>query len=173
MGLLDQILGSVLGRSSAGGGMGGGLGSGLGRGGGMSSVLMALLPVVLGMIANRGAGSGRSPGPGQGPGGLGGLGGGLGGLLEQFTKKGYGDQAQSWIGTGPNQSLPMEALSDVFGDDQLAHIASQAGVSQDEARQGLSQLLPEVVDHFTPQGQLPPVDQLLASIDDYGRQLPR
>jgi uncharacterized protein YidB (DUF937 family) len=96
--------------------------------------------------------------------------GGLSGLLEQFTQKGYGDHAQSWVATGPNQSLPPQAIDDVFGND-LDNIASQAGVSRDEARQGLTQLMPEVVDHFTPQGQLPPADQLLASIDNYERQL--
>ena len=172
MGLLDQILGNVLGRSGAGRG---GPGGGMGMGGGMSSVLMSLLPVVLSLLANRGTGSSRPPasGLGGGIGGLTGMGamGGLGGLLEQFTRKGYGDHAQSWVGTGPNQSLPPAALDEVFGADQLAQIATQAGVSQDEARQGLSQLLPEIVDHFTPQGQLPPSDQLLVSIDDYERQL--
>lgn len=61
----------------------------------------------------------------------------------------------------------------MFDGAQLAQIASQASVSQDEARQSLSKLLSEVVDHFTPDGQLRPTEQLLASIDDYERQLPR
>lgn len=194
MGLLDQILGGVMGRSSGGGGLGGalgggglgglggGLGGGIGRGGAMSSVLMSLLPVVLGMLANRGPGRSAASGlasegagaPGDlpGMGGMGGLG-GLSSLIEQFTQKGYGDHARTWVGTGANRSLQPQALTDVFGEDQLADIASRAGVSTDEARHGLAELLPEVVDHFTPQGQLPPTDQLLASIDDYERRLPR
>jgi uncharacterized protein YidB (DUF937 family) len=168
MSLLNQILtglaGNALGRpnlpQSSGGGSGG--------------VIAALLPVVLGMLANRqgGMGGGLFPGSAGTGGGLGGAG-GLGGLLEQFTQRGYGRQASSWVGTGPNEPLPPEALSDVFGQQQLADIASQAGVSEDEARTGLSQLLPEVVDHFTPGGQLGPQEQLLASIDDFARQMPR
>ncbi len=186
MGLLDQVLGGLLGRSGSGGlggALGGALGGGMGggRAGGLSPVLMSLLPVVLGMLTSRGGGSGGSLSSGVGGGGLGGLGGlagmggagGLGGLLERFTQKGYGDHARSWVGTGANQSLPPEAVSDVLGEEQLSHIAAQAGVSQDEARQGLSQLLPEVVDHFTPGGQLPPDDQLLASMEEYQRQLTR
>ncbi|MEO6363452.1 MAG: YidB family protein [Caldimonas sp.] len=172
MGLLDQILGGVLGRSAGGGAMGGGLGRGTPGGGVLGSVLMSLLPVVLGMLVNRGTGSRRGLTSEPGAGDSNAMG-GLGGLLEQFTQKGYGDHARSWVGTGANEALTPEALSHVFGDEQLADIASQAGVSQEEARHGLSELLPEVVDHFTPQGHLPPADQLLASIDEYQRRLPQ
>jgi len=158
MGLLDQILGglggagrSPMGRSAGGSGMGG--------------ILMSLLPVVLGMLANRAAGAGRA--------GSGSSGGGLGGLLEQLTQGGYGRQAQSWVSTGQNEAIDPDALAQVFGNDRIAQIAAQAGVSEDEARGGLAQLLPDVVDHFTPDGKLPPMDQLLASIDDYQRRIGR
>ncbi len=170
MGLLTQILGGLAGNA---------LGrSPVGRaGGGTSRVLMSLLPIVLGMLANRQPGR-PSAIADVGGGGLGGAGavgglGGLGGLLEQFTQKGYGGQADSWVSTGANQPLPQEALDKVFGNERLSQIAAQAGVSDEEARTGLAELLPEVVDHFTPQGQLPAGDQLLASIDEYEQQMPR
>lgn len=172
MGLLDQILGGVL-----RGGAGGANLPGLGRGGLGGNVLMALLPVVLQMIAQRQRGSGAGGGlggvlgGGQGGGMGGGLGGGLGGLLEQFTRRGYGGQAQSWISTGPNEPLPPQALDDVLGHDQIADIAAQAGLGEDETREGLAQLLPDVVDQLTPSGQLPPQDQLLASIDAFEQRL--
>lgn len=136
---------------------------------------MALLPVVLGMLANRGAmGGGASSGAGAGPlGGLGGLGGmgGLGALLERFQQSGYGDQVQSWVSTGENQPISPDALTQVFGANELSQIASQAGVSEDEARTGLSQLLPQMVDQLTPRGQVPESDQLLSSIDQFEREL--
>jgi uncharacterized protein YidB (DUF937 family) len=144
---------------------------------------MALLPVVLSMLANRAGGAtmgrGAMRGSGLGGGGLGGLGGlgamagmgGLGALLQRFEQKGYRDHVQSWVSTGENQPIAPEALSEVFDGDQLSQIASQAGVSEDEARTGLSELLPQVVDHLTPQGQLPESDQLLSSIDDFEREL--
>jgi uncharacterized protein YidB (DUF937 family) len=180
MGLLNSILGGIatnaLGRSSTGGLRG------LGAGGGRNTILLALLPVVLRMLANRrgGAGAGRTGLPGfglnAGAGGLGGLGalaglGGLGALLQRFQQKGYGDQAQSWVSTGENQPIEPDAVSNVFDGNELSQIASQAGVSEDEARTGLSQLLPHVVDHLTPLGELPEPDQLLSTLDDAEREL--
>jgi uncharacterized protein YidB (DUF937 family) len=177
MGLLDQILGGLT---------GGAAGNAPDRRGGMGSrVLMALLPVVIGMLSHRGGGLGGMSGmrvSGGGLGGLGGLGGmgglggagglgGLGGLLEQFTNKGYGAQANSWIGTGPNDALSPQAVGDVFGEDQIAQIAQQAGVSPDDARNGLTELLPPLVDHLTPGGEVPGFDQMSSSVDEFVRRL--
>ncbi|VTU41160.1 hypothetical protein H4CHR_05895 [Variovorax sp. PBS-H4] len=154
MGLLTQILGGLAGNALGG--------RDPRRGGGMSPVLMALLPVVLGMLNQR-----RQQGGGAGHGGMG----GLGDLLSQLTHKGYGRQADSWVGTGANEALPPNAIDEVLGQDQLHQIAQQAGIGDDEARSGLSELLPEVVDHFTPEGSLPAGEQLSASVDDYLRRL--
>jgi uncharacterized protein YidB (DUF937 family) len=191
MGLLDSILGGIAG-NVLGGRSSSGMG-GMGRDrGGQSNILIALLPVVLSMLANRGGGgvggnASRAPGLGAdggllgtlggmagmgGTGGMGGLG-GLGALLERFQQQGFGDQVQSWVGTGQNEPIPPDALSQVFGSDQLSQIAAQAGVSEDDARMGLSQLLPEVVNELTPQGQLPNPDQLRSTLDDFARQLQR
>src|SRR3712207_9553736 len=41
-------------------------------------------------------------------------------------------QVQSWIGTGANEPIPPDAISQVFDRDQLSQIASQAGVSRSE-----------------------------------------
>jgi len=154
VGLLTQILGGLAGNALGGR-------DGQRRGGGMSPVLMALLPVVLSMLSQRGR---------QGDGAAGGLG-GIGDLIGQLTQKGYGRQADSWIGTGPNEGLPPQAIDEVFGQDQLHRIAQQAGIGDDEARSGLSELLPDVVDHFTPGGSMPEGNQLSASVDDYLRRL--
>jgi uncharacterized protein YidB (DUF937 family) len=197
MGLLDSILGGIAGNLGGSSGTGGMAGQGRAAGG-QNNILMALLPVVLSMLASRGGGPmtgntargsglGASGGGllgalgglggmgGTGTGGMGGMGGmgGLGALLELFQQKGYGDQARSWVGTGQNQPIPPDALSQIFGGNQLSQIASQAGVSEEEARTGLSQLLPQVVDELTPQGQLPEPDQLNSTIDGFMRQLQR
>jgi uncharacterized protein YidB (DUF937 family) len=159
MGLLDELLGGLA---------RGGLGQGVDRspspaGGGTATVLMALLPVVLAMLANRqGGGS-----PGAGAGGLG----GLGGLLDQLRSTGYAAQADSWVGTGDNLPISPDVISQVFGRDGLSRIAAQAGVTEDEASAGLSQLLPNVVDRVTPEGRMPDFDSLVASVDDLQRRL--
>ena len=79
--------------------------------------------------------------------------GGLGGVLEKLNQGGYSQHAQSWVGSGQNLPLPRDAIRDVFGQGGLAKIAQQAGLSEDETSAGLAQLLPEVVNHVTPQGR--------------------
>ena len=164
MGLLDQILGGMSGNVSGQSRMGDE------TGGGMGNALVALLPIVLSMLANR---QGAGMGGGSSLGGMGGAGGagGLGSLIEQMTRSGYGQQAASWVGTGTNEPLSPNAWSDVLGSDRLTAIATQAGLSEEQTRTGLSDLLPDVVDRLTPGGQMPATDQLLSSIDDYERRI--
>lgn len=97
--------------------------------------------------------------------------GGLGGILEQFQRAGYGDQARSWVGTGPNLPISPEVMAQVFGRDGLAQIASQAGLSEQQASAGLTEVFPEVVDRLTPQGEVPDLDALSASVGDLQRRL--
>ena len=160
MGLLDEILGGVLGAA----GQAPMRGRGQTAGGGMSGVLMALLPVVLGMLANRGGGI---PQAGAGPGGMG----GLGDLLDRFRNAGYGDQANSWVSTGQNLPISPDIIGQIFGQGGLGEIARRAGVTQQQASEGLSQLVPEVVDHLTPGGQVPDLDQLSSSVDSLLRKM--
>jgi uncharacterized protein YidB (DUF937 family) len=174
MGLLDSILGGIaqnaLGRSGGLSGLGG-----LGRSGGQSNVLMALLPLVLAMLSNRKGSAGGIPGlsgsaAGGALGGLAGLG-GIGALLDRFQQKGHGDEIQSWIGTGENRPIPPDALSDVFDRNELSQLASQAGLTEDEARVGLSALLPQIVDQLTPEGRVPDDDQLRSRIGELEGEL--
>jgi uncharacterized protein YidB (DUF937 family) len=81
--------------------------------------------------------------------------GGLQGLLQQMQQAGFGDQVQSWIGTGQNQPISADALSRIFGEGPLGGIAQQLGMSRQDAAGGLAQTLPEVVDRMTPQGAIP------------------
>ena len=81
--------------------------------------------------------------------------GGLQGILGKFQQAGYGEQAQSWIGTGQNLPIDAGALSQIFGQGQLGQIAQQLGVSHEEAAGQLAQTLPQVVDQMTPNGQIP------------------
>ena len=143
MGLLDSVIGA-LGQRQGGGG--GGLGGGLGGGG-----QAALIAAVIGMLMQGGGAGGAA---GGGLGGSGGLG-GLGGLLEKFTRNGMGDMANSWVSTGPNQPVSPDQLGQALGNDTLAGLAQQLGMGQDELGTQLSQLLPEVVDRITPDGQVP------------------
>jgi uncharacterized protein YidB (DUF937 family) len=91
--------------------------------------------------------------------------GGLQGLLKTLADNGLGEQVQSWVGTGQNQPVSVDALRNALGDGTLGRIANQAGVSADEAAGGLAQLLPQVVDKLTPNGELPQGDLLSQGLD--------
>jgi uncharacterized protein YidB (DUF937 family) len=81
--------------------------------------------------------------------------GGVDGLKQKFEQAGLGDVAQSWIGTGSNKSVSPDQVKDALGQQQVAQIANEAGVSTDEAASGLSKVLPDAVDNVTPSGQVP------------------
>ena len=128
---LENILGSLMGGASQGGGLGGLLGGMLGGGGNQAS---AAAPA-----AN-----------------LEGALGGLVGIKDMFNKAGLGHLADSWIGTGDNQPVSADQIKQAMGaSGQLGQLAQAAGVSEDEAAQHLTELLPEIVNKLTPQGSIP------------------
>ena len=84
------------------------------------------------------------------------LGGGLNELLDQFTKNGQGEAAESWVGPGPNKEIAPPQLRQAIGQDVLATLVKQTGLSQEELLARLSRELPTAVDKYTPDGRLPP-----------------
>jgi uncharacterized protein YidB (DUF937 family) len=89
---------------------------------------------------------------------LSGQSGGISGLVEQFAARGLGHVVNSWISTGHNLPISPEQLQSVLGSEQVQAIAAKAGISPDAAKDGLAQLLPQLVDHLTPNGQVPQGD---------------
>ncbi|WP_076864080.1 YidB family protein [Bradyrhizobium mercantei] len=88
------------------------------------------------------------------------LSGGLGDLLNQLQQKGHGDAANSWVSNGPNKQIAPGDLANALGADQIDSLASQSGMSRDQLLQGLSQYLPDAINHLTPDGRLPSGDEL-------------
>ncbi len=86
--------------------------------------------------------------------------GGLSDLANAFQQGGFGDVMSSWISTGANKSISPADLASVLGKGTLGQFAEKAGVSQQEASNVLASLLPVLVDHVTPQGQVPGSDSL-------------
>jgi uncharacterized protein YidB (DUF937 family) len=129
----------------SGGGLGGAVGGRLG--GGLGNILSGGLG---GLLAGGAAGSVLS--------------GGLGDLLHQFQQNGQGDTANSWVGSGQNKPISKGDLASALGADQLDQLSSQSGMSRDELLDGLSQYLPKVVDHLTPNGRLPNTDEVSGRI---------
>ena len=80
--------------------------------------------------------------------------GGLGGLVQAFQNKGLGEIASSWVGTGQNLPVSSEQLQSVLGSDMVSGLAAKLGMSPGDMSGRLSQLLPQVVDKLTPNGQI-------------------
>ncbi len=134
MGGLDDLtkglggggLGGVLGGILGGGGRAGGLGGG-------NPLLRMLLPLVASMLMN----------------------GGLKNVLGRLQAQGKGAKADSWVGKGANEPLDAADVREALDDEELDRIAKQLGVSKDEAAEAVAQVLPDVVDQATPEGELP------------------
>jgi uncharacterized protein YidB (DUF937 family) len=88
--------------------------------------------------------------------GSGAIGGGLGDLIEHFRNSGLGKKADSWVGTGQNETVDEAEMGQALGPDLLDTLAKQTGLSREELVKRLSQVLPQAVDHMTPNGSLPP-----------------
>jgi uncharacterized protein YidB (DUF937 family) len=81
--------------------------------------------------------------------------GGLQGLVQQFHDKGLGGVASSWVGSGPNSPISADQIHQVLGSDQVKALAARAGINPDQAGGAIAALLPTIVNHLTPNGQVP------------------
>ncbi len=87
--------------------------------------------------------------------------GGIAGLVQAFESKGLGNLVSSWVGTGPNLPVSANQITNVLGNDKIQEMAHKAGISPDVLSNGLSTILPQMVDHLTPNGQIPSAGGLL------------
>ena len=92
-------------------------------------------------------------------------------LASAALPHGFGEQAGSWVGTGQNLPITPEAIERVLGRDVLASLARRAGVDERQAAAGVSEMLPDVVDKLTPQGEVPDLDALGVSVGELRRRL--
>ena len=86
--------------------------------------------------------------------------GGLGDLLKQLQQNGHGETANSWVSPGPNKQIAPGDLANALGADQINGLMSQTGLSREDLLSGLSQQLPDVINHLTPDGRLPTEDEV-------------
>lgn len=103
----------------------------LGQSGGNSAIVSS----ILGMIENH---------PG-----------GISGLVQSFEQHGLGGVVSSWISPGPNQPVSAQQVQQAVGHDQIQEVAGKLGVDSGTASNLVAQFLPAIVDHLTPNGQLP------------------
>jgi uncharacterized protein YidB (DUF937 family) len=178
---LDDILGSLTksgGKSGGGlddllgGLLGGGSGGGTGGGGGLQDVLGGMLGG-----GSAGGGTGTKAG-GMNLGAVAAVlaplvmkllkGGGLQKLVQNAQANGLASEADSGVGTGPNQQVSGDQMKKVVGDDVVQQVAQEAGISEDEAAGVLAQVVPQVVNGLSPNGQLPSDDDLDQLVAKFG-----
>lgn len=160
---LDDIIGGLTGgnqrggASSGTGGLGDILGGVLGgqrtRGGfgGKGMLIAALMPMVLSWIKRNG---------------------GLSGALSKITGMGYENQARSWMSNQEdNDNLDPNEVSRLFDESEIQQVAAHTGANEVEVRQGLSELLPEVMNQLTPNGNLDNETEANTEIDQIISQL--
>ena len=102
-----------------------------GKGGGQS----ALVNAVIGMIGNKNSG-------------------GLSGLVQQLAGSGLGDIVNSWVSTGENKPVTSEQLQQGLGPNLINQLGQQAGISPDQVTSQLTELLPQIIDKLTPDGEI-------------------
>ncbi len=88
------------------------------------------------------------------------LSGGLNDLLKQLQQSGQGEVTKTWVGNGPNKEIAPNDLAKALGSDQINTLAAHSGLSRDDLLAGLSQYLPQVIDHLTPDGRVPTEHEL-------------
>ncbi|MDE0844477.1 YidB family protein [Psychrobacter pacificensis] len=160
---LDDIIGGLAGGSQRGsvssgaGGLGDILGSVLGGQrnssgfGGKGMLIAVLMPMVLSWIKRNG---------------------GIGGALSKITGMGHGDQVRSWMSTNEaNENLDPNEINQLFDEREIQQVAARTGANETEVRQGLAELLPEVMNQLTPNGNLDNEAEANEEIDQIINQL--
>ncbi|MBV8605468.1 MAG: DUF937 domain-containing protein [Pelomonas sp.] len=88
--------------------------------------------------------------------------GGLGGVLQQLQANGLGDHVASWLSAETNRQISPDEINQALGGagGLIAQLAQHAGTTPEVASAQLSQWLPHIVDHLSPNGQLPDLGSL-------------
>jgi len=87
----------------------------------------------------------------------------LGSLVSGLSENGLGSIVGSWLGSGENESISMDSITDLLGADKISEFASSLGLSEDSAKGALADALPNVIDKAT-EGEDSLVEDLLAKV---------
>ena len=80
----------------------------------------------------------------------------LAGMVGQFTggQAEIAEKARSWLGDGQNAEISESQIESVMGADKIGQFAAKLGIGQDEAKSGLAEFLPQLVDQGSRGGSL-------------------
>ncbi|WP_313582964.1 YidB family protein [Acinetobacter variabilis] len=131
---LGAILGSVLSQLGGGSQSSARPSSGLGGSSTTKTLLIAVLPLVLAWIQKQG---------------------GLQGALDKLKGQGLNSQVDDWVSTGPgeNANVDPQQVQNLFDDQEVKQVAEQTHVPKQDVYSAISQVLPQIIDSLTPQGE--------------------
>ena len=90
---------------------------------------------------------------------------GLQSIVNQLHASGLDQQVQSWIGSGANLPVSAGQLQAALGDGQIGNIARALGVDPSH----VATVLPELINHVTPNGQIPHnMDEIITNLSGGG-----
>jgi uncharacterized protein YidB (DUF937 family) len=81
--------------------------------------------------------------------------GGLGDLIGKLTAGGAGPQVNSWVGHAANQPIQPGQLGSALGQNTLNELSQRTGMSQQDLLSQLATVLPQLINHLTPNGRVP------------------
>lgn len=81
--------------------------------------------------------------------------GGLPGLITTFEQNGLGGAVNSWVSNGQNQAVSGNQIQNALGAAQLQDVASRLGMPPQMASSVIAEVLPGIINHLTPNGQVP------------------
>ena len=78
----------------------------------------------------------------------------LGSIISKLDGGGLAAMAQSWLGDGTNSAISPQQILSLFGNAEVGKFASSLNLEQNTAADGLSQMLPELIDGQSSGGDL-------------------
>ncbi len=76
----------------------------------------------------------------------------LSNIFSKLEDANLGEIISSWISSGENAPIDTDNLKNLLGEEKISEFAQKLGIDIDSATETLKDLLPQVVDKATPEG---------------------
>jgi uncharacterized protein YidB (DUF937 family) len=91
----------------------------------------------------------------------------LSGLMDKLGAGGLDDKVKSWVGKGENEPVTAEQVTAALGTEEVAAVAKDMGVPENEAASKIAKVLPTLIDKLTPDGLVPDPEGLAKKLTGF------
>ena len=74
-------------------------------------------------------------------------------IVTKIQDTNFSDIISSWIGDGENKPISADAIGELFNTEKITEFAKSLGISEESAKQALSEVVPNFVDKITSDGE--------------------